>query len=64
MVYEFTSNETKSFIVFQVKYIRNPQAERDPHKWLLEIIASEQGKIQKLIPKGATKYYLIWKRFY
>lgn len=50
---------TKEFYVFQVKYVRNAMIERDIHKWLTETIDGEVEKINKLIPKGATKYFLL-----
>lgn len=48
-----------SFMVFQVKYLRKPQAEPDPHKWLLAIIKDEAPKVKELIPKGAVGYVLL-----
>ncbi len=53
-----TSNR-KEFIVFQVKFVRNPFSITDAHKWLTETIADEAPKIEKLIPKGAKKYFLL-----
>jgi hypothetical protein len=50
---------TDKFMVFQVKFIRKPLAESDPHKWLLAIIEEEAPKVRKLIPRGATKYVLL-----
>lgn len=52
-------NDNKDFIVYQVKYVRNPKTIIDPHKWLLKIIKDEISKIDNLIPKGAIKYVLI-----
>lgn len=49
----------KEFFVFQVKYVRNPNAVSDTHKWLTDIIEVEAPKINKLIPRGAKKYYLL-----
>lgn len=49
----------KEFIVFQVKFIRDPYRILDIHKWLVGIIEKEVKKINKLIPKGAVAYYLI-----
>jgi len=49
----------KEFIVFQVKYVRDPNQNRDMHKWLTKIVEGEADKINKLIPKGAKKYYLL-----
>lgn len=47
------------FIVFQVKFVRNPFKQMDTHKWLINIISKESPKVRKLIPKGAKEYYLI-----
>lgn len=49
----------KEFIVFQVKFVRNPNQDRDIHKWLTDIIGGEADKINSLIPKGAKRYYLL-----
>lgn len=53
------ANKSLKFIVFQVKFVRNPQSIKNPHKWLMEIIQDELPKIIDLIPKGAHEYYLI-----
>lgn len=49
----------KEFLVFQVKFVRKPYQERDLHKWLLKIIEDELPKVNSLVSKGATRYYLI-----
>lgn len=49
----------KEFIVFQVKYVRNPNSIQDVHKWLIGIIEDEAPKIATLIPKGAKQFYLL-----
>jgi hypothetical protein len=49
----------KEFIVFQVKFVRNANQERDIHQWLTETIKGEINKIKELIPRGAIKYYLL-----
>jgi len=49
----------KDFIVFQVKFVRNPRAIHEPHKWLMEILKDEIPKIERLIPKGAKGFYLL-----
>jgi hypothetical protein len=49
----------KEFIVFQVKYVRNPQSITDVHKWLTEIIKKEAPKVSNLILSGAKTYYLL-----
>ena len=48
----------KSYFLFQVKFCKNPD-KVDLHKWLIKVITAEMPKIQKLIPKGAKKFYLI-----
>ncbi|MEG4028598.1 MULTISPECIES: hypothetical protein [unclassified Microcoleus] len=48
-----------SFAVYQVKYVRRPLAEKDTHKWLLEIIKGEAPKVKALIEKGAQQFFLI-----
>ena len=53
------NSQNKEFVVFQVKYVKNPLQERDIHKWFTDIINGEKEKITKLIPKGAKSYYLI-----
>jgi len=58
LVYFMNSLE-KEFNVFQVKFVRNPNQEKDIHKWLTETIKGEVEKINKLIPKGAKNYYLL-----
>jgi hypothetical protein len=47
------------FMVFQVKFVRDPSAIRDPHKWLVNIIKEELPKISALIPRGAHEYYVL-----
>lgn len=58
LVFLMQSN-IKEFNVFQVKYVRNPNQERDIHKWFEKTIKEEAEKINKLIPKGARNYYLL-----
>lgn len=58
LVYSMTSTK-KDFVVFQVKYVRNPYQIKDIHKWLTETIEGEVDKINKLIPIGAKSYYLM-----
>ena len=55
----YLEGKNDEFIVFQVKYVRKPQAEQAPHKWLLGIIEEEMNKAKALIPKGAKEYYLV-----
>jgi hypothetical protein len=56
--YSMTSSK-KGFIVFQVKYVRNPKSIKDVHKWLVDTMKDEIPKVKTLIPKGAISYYLI-----
>lgn len=53
------ASSDSDFAVYQVKFARRPQAETDPHKWLLEVITKEAPKIRGLIPRGASAYFLI-----
>lgn len=55
----YMEREQDEFIVFQVKYVRNPQSVKDPHKWLIGIMKGEAPKVERLIPRGAVKYYLL-----
>lgn len=52
------SRHENGFIVFQVKYSRNPQV-KDERIALADIIKTEGKKISALIERGATSYYLI-----
>jgi hypothetical protein len=54
-----TDSPKKDFIVFQVKFVRNPQNDNEPHKWLTNILKDEAPKIEHLIPKGAKGFYLL-----
>ena len=49
----------KDFIVFQVKFVRNPNKIKNVHKWLTNTISAEINKIRRLIPRGAKSYYLL-----
>lgn len=55
----FYDEPDKTFVVFQVKYVRDPQKKSDPHKWLTRTVEKEAQKVAKLIPKGAQAYYLL-----
>ncbi len=58
----FGDDEERSFIMYQVKFVREPQAETDPHKWLIKTLKGEKGeaaKLKKQIPKGAKQYILL-----
>ena len=49
----FEEAHAKGFLVYQVKFVKRPLAEADPHKWLTDIVKREASKIKNLIPKGA-----------
>ncbi|HUJ33539.1 MAG TPA: hypothetical protein VLY23_19820 [Candidatus Acidoferrum sp.] len=55
----FAHDSGGGFIVFQVKYARKPQAETEPHKWLVAVVEEEMEKVKGLIPRGATEYFII-----
>ena len=55
----FMESSKKQFIIFQVKFVRNPKNIPEPHKWLIEILKKEISKIQKLVPSGAKEFYLL-----
>lgn len=55
----FMHSVKKEFIVFQVKFVRNPNTIPNVHKWFTDIIKEEAPKIEKLIPLGAKKFYLL-----
>ena len=54
-----SEQESDEFVVYQVKFVRKPLAEKDPHHWLTEIVKAEAPKLKELIPKGANQYYLL-----
>jgi hypothetical protein len=49
----------RNFIMFQVKYVRNPLLEKDPHKWLAKILEDEAPKLSRQIPNGIKQYILL-----
>jgi hypothetical protein len=55
----FMRGQKDEFIVFQVKFARRPLAESDPHKWLTGILKEEAPKVENLIPRGASAFYLL-----
>jgi hypothetical protein len=55
----FMGDQKDKFIVFQVKFVRKPLAETDPHKWLIDIAKEEAPKVTTLIPRGAKAFYLL-----
>lgn len=58
IAYSFQPSK-KEFVVFQVKYVKNPHKEQSPHSWLIKKLEEEAPKIAKLIPKGAKSYHFI-----
>lgn len=54
-----SEQESSKFIVFQVKFSRKPFSESDPQKWLLAIMEEEAPKLARLIPRGASQFYLL-----
>lgn len=55
----YMSNVGKEFIIFQVKFVRNPNTIQDVHKWFTTTISDEAEKIDRLIPRGAKSFYLL-----
>ncbi len=55
----FVDSATDKFMVFQIKFVRKPHADPDPHKWLNAIINKEAPKVKDLIPRGAARYVLL-----
>lgn len=51
-----SSNEAA---MFQVKFIRNPQAEADAHKKIVEAVEGELPKIKKLLKHGIKRYVMM-----
>ncbi len=58
LIYSMNKPE-KEFYVFQVKFVRNPHAIKDVHKWLTDTLNGELKKIRRLIPRGAKAFYLL-----
>ncbi|MEY2912384.1 MAG: hypothetical protein RLZZ184_1693 [Cyanobacteriota bacterium] len=57
-----SEDDERGFIMYQVKFVRDPLVVPDPHKWLLDTLKGEKGeavKLKKQIPKGAKKYILL-----
>lgn len=51
--------QSSKFIVYQVKFSRKPFAEQDPQRWLVAIMEEEAPKLARLIPRGASQFYLL-----
>ncbi len=54
-----SEDDERSFIMYQVKFVREPLAKADPHKWLVDTLKGEAAKLKKQIPKGAKQYILL-----
>ena len=51
--------DAKNFVVYQVKFVRNPNNVEDILKWAQEIIEQENEKVVRLRSLGASEYILI-----
>jgi hypothetical protein len=49
----------EGYIVFQVKFARDPSRIEDPTAWLTAALERELPKVNKLIERGASEYVLI-----
>jgi hypothetical protein len=45
-------------VIFQVKFVKSPQS-REARDFVEQVITTEGPKIERLIKRGATKYYLL-----
>ena len=50
--------DKRGFVVFQVKYSRDP-ASKDERSVIEALVTSEKTKVEQLVNRGATHYYLI-----
>ena len=53
------NSEEKELFVYQVKYVRRPSEIDDIARWLTDTIDGEREKIDRLIERGAKRYFLI-----
>jgi hypothetical protein len=51
--------QNDKFIIFQVKFVERPDYLDDVPTWVRGIIAKERANIERLIVRGAQKYYLV-----
>jgi hypothetical protein len=51
--------DAASFVIYQIKFSRNPSTIPDVRKWLRERTAAEQDKVKRLIERGAKQYVLL-----
>ncbi len=49
----------RGFIMYQIKFVRKPTGEDDPHQWLVRILKQEAPKLKQQIPNGVNQYILI-----
>lgn len=56
---EIVKREQPSFIMFQVKFVRNPFKADNPHDWLISVIKSEEEKLHRQIARGARQFILV-----
>jgi hypothetical protein len=49
----------EELLIFQVKFVERPDNLKDVEKWVEEVIAKEQVNIDRLIRRGAQKYFLV-----
>jgi hypothetical protein len=50
---------SKGYVLYQVKFVRQPSSVPDPHKWLLGVLKEELPKIMDRVPEGARQYVLL-----
>jgi hypothetical protein len=53
------AGKREGFLVYQVKFVRDPATKRNPREWLLKVIEDEIDKVQALVDRSATGYFLI-----
>jgi len=53
------SGAGKDVLVYQVKYARNPQSQKDPADWVIAAIQGELEKIERLIDRGMKQYIVM-----
>ncbi len=53
------NHSSRSQIIFQVKYSRNPAKVADAADWVINAIKGEEEKIKKLVDREASQYILV-----
>src|SRR5258708_6366828 len=53
------ADELSKFIVYQVKFSRDPSSIENVSKWMLETADGEIDKVRRLADRGASTYVLI-----